>query len=29
MSQICTALTTLGVELPSIHVWNFGRTTGA
>lgn len=27
-SQICTALTTLGVEPPGIDVWNFGLETG-
>ena len=27
-SQICTALTTLGVEPPSIDVWEFGAQTG-
>ncbi len=27
-SQICTALTTLGVEPPSIDVWDFGVDTG-
>jgi uncharacterized damage-inducible protein DinB len=27
-SQICTALTTLGVEPPGIDVWNFGLDVG-
>jgi uncharacterized damage-inducible protein DinB len=27
-SQICTALTTLGVEPPGIDVWEFGAQTG-
>ncbi len=27
-SQICTALTSLGVEPPSIDVWDFGYDTG-
>jgi uncharacterized damage-inducible protein DinB len=27
-SQICTALTTLGVEPPSIDAWDFGRHDG-
>lgn len=27
-SQICTALTTLGVEPPSIDVWTFGNAEG-
>jgi uncharacterized damage-inducible protein DinB len=27
-SQICTALTTLGVEPPKIDVMNFGLTAG-
>lgn len=27
-SQICTALTTLGVEPPAIDVWDFGEQTG-
>ena len=27
-SQICTALTTLGVEPPAIDVWEFGAQTG-
>ena len=27
-SQICTALTTLGVEPPLIDVWAFGLQTG-
>jgi hypothetical protein len=27
-SQICTALTTLGVEPPAIDVWDFGIETG-
>jgi uncharacterized damage-inducible protein DinB len=27
-SQICTALTTLGVEPPAIDVWNFGVASG-
>ena len=27
-SQICTALTTLGVEPPRIDVWDFGRQDG-
>ena len=27
-SQICTALTTLGVEPPSIDVWDFGAQDG-
>ena len=27
-SQICTALTTLGVEPPSIDVWDFGEHDG-
>jgi uncharacterized damage-inducible protein DinB len=27
-SQICTALTTLGVEPPFIDVWDFGLTDG-
>jgi len=27
-SQICTALTTLGVDPPSIDVWDFGYDTG-
>ncbi len=27
-SQICTALTTLGVEPPAIAVWDFGRLDG-
>ena len=27
-SQICTALTTLGVEPPSIDVWEFGLQAG-
>jgi uncharacterized damage-inducible protein DinB len=27
-SQICTALTSLGVEPPIIDVWEFGRETG-
>ena len=27
-SQICTALTTLGVEPPGIDVWDFGAQTG-
>jgi uncharacterized damage-inducible protein DinB len=27
-SQICTALTTLGVEPPSIDVWDFGNAEG-
>ena len=27
-SQICTALTTLGVEPPSIDVWDFGERDG-
>jgi uncharacterized damage-inducible protein DinB len=27
-SQICTALTTLGVEPPGIDVWNFGLEAG-
>jgi uncharacterized damage-inducible protein DinB len=27
-SQICTALTTLGVEPPDIDVWDFGLQTG-
>jgi uncharacterized damage-inducible protein DinB len=27
-SQICTALTTLGVEPPAIDVWDFGRQEG-
>jgi uncharacterized damage-inducible protein DinB len=27
-SQICTALTTLGVEPPGIDVWEFGMQTG-
>jgi len=27
-SQICTALTSLGVEPPSIDVWDYGETTG-
>ncbi len=27
-SQICTALTTLGVEPPGVEVWDFGRETG-
>ena len=27
-SQICTALTTFGVEPPSIDVWDFGVDTG-
>jgi len=27
-SQICTALSTLGVALPSIDVWDFGSETG-
>jgi uncharacterized damage-inducible protein DinB len=28
-SQICTALTSLGVEPPSIDVWNFGVDAGS
>jgi len=27
-SQICTVLTTLGIEPPSIDVWDFGEATG-
>ena len=27
-SQICTALTTLGIEPPEIDVWAFGGETG-
>lgn len=27
-SQICTALTSLGIEPPEIDVWDFGRETG-
>ena len=27
-SQICTALTTLGIEPPGIDVWDFGARTG-
>jgi len=27
-SQICTALTTLGIEPPSIDLWDFGLETG-
>jgi uncharacterized damage-inducible protein DinB len=27
-SQICTTLTTLGVEPPSIDVWDFGARDG-
>jgi len=27
-SQICTALTTLGVEPPAIDVWDFGEQAG-
>jgi uncharacterized damage-inducible protein DinB len=27
-SQICTALTTLGIEPPSIDVWDFGQQAG-
>jgi uncharacterized damage-inducible protein DinB len=27
-SQICTALTTLGIEPPAIDVWDFGLTDG-
>jgi uncharacterized damage-inducible protein DinB len=27
-SQICTALTSLGVEPPSIDAWNFGADVG-
>ncbi len=27
-SQICTALTTLGIQPPSIEVWDFGVDTG-
>jgi uncharacterized damage-inducible protein DinB len=27
-SQICTALTTLGIEPPEIDVWEFGRSEG-
>ena len=27
-SQICTALTSLGVEPPAIDVWDYGETTG-
>jgi uncharacterized damage-inducible protein DinB len=27
-SQICTALTTLGIEPPEIDVWDFGREDG-
>lgn len=27
-SQVCTALTTLGVEPPAIDVWDFGRAHG-
>jgi uncharacterized damage-inducible protein DinB len=27
-SQICTALTTLGIEPPSIDVWDYGATNG-
>ena len=27
-SQICTALTTLGVEPPAVDVWDFGVKTG-
>ena len=27
-SQICTALTTLGIEPPSIDVWDFGEQAG-
>jgi uncharacterized damage-inducible protein DinB len=27
-SQICTALTTLGVEPPAIEVWDFGLHDG-
>jgi uncharacterized damage-inducible protein DinB len=27
-SQICTALTTLGVEPPAIDVWDFGEQDG-
>jgi uncharacterized damage-inducible protein DinB len=27
-SQICTALTTLGVEPPAIDVWDFGVQDG-
>jgi hypothetical protein len=29
MSQICTAFTTLGVEPPSIDVWDFGLHDGS
>jgi uncharacterized damage-inducible protein DinB len=28
-SQICTALTTLGIEPPEIDVWDFGVVTGS
>ena len=28
-SQVCTALTTLGIEPPEIDVWDFGRHTGS
>ena len=28
-SQICTALTTLGIEPPLIDVWDFGEQTGS
>jgi uncharacterized damage-inducible protein DinB len=27
-SQICTALTTLGIEPPSIDVWDYGEQDG-
>ena len=27
-SQICTALTTMGVDPPSIDVWDFGLQAG-
>lgn len=27
-SQVCTALTTLGIEPPAIDVWDFGETEG-
>jgi uncharacterized damage-inducible protein DinB len=27
-SQVCTALTTLGVELPAIEVWDYGHIDG-
>jgi len=28
-SQVCTALTSLGIEPPGIDVWDYGRATGS